>query len=220
MTEGEWLTCSDPEAMLAFLRDTRSERKLRLFAVACCLCFPFGKDERFRQAVKVTEQYADGQTTKAALKRARQAVRAARHELPANDVEVHGQWSVYWLAEVAASENAYGGVGDEMHRLAGQGILDLPTTTRTSICSVLRCIFGPLPFRSIPLDRAISRWNGGKVATLAQGIYDGQEFDRLLILADALEEAGCTDPDILRHSRGPGPHACGCWPVDLILGKE
>jgi hypothetical protein len=56
----------------------------------------------------------------------------------------------------------------------------------------------------------------GKVG---ESIYADRAFDRLPILADALEEAGCTDADILAHCRGPGPHARGCWVVDLILGK-
>src|SRR5687767_3132323 len=93
--EAVWQGCTDPHAMLAFLRGQASERKMRLFSVACCLCFRSGKDERFRHAVEVAEQYADGETTKEALKRARQAVRAARHGLPADNVKVHGEWSVY-----------------------------------------------------------------------------------------------------------------------------
>jgi hypothetical protein len=55
---------------------------------------------------------------------------------------------------------------------------------------------------------------------LAQAIYDDRAFDRLPILADALEEAGCDTADILAHCRGPGPHVRGCWVVDLILGKQ
>jgi len=51
MTEEEWLACSGPQAMLAFLGSNRSERKMRLLAVACCRCFPSNNDERFRQAV-------------------------------------------------------------------------------------------------------------------------------------------------------------------------
>jgi len=42
----------------------------------------------------------------------------------------------------------------------------------------------------------------------------------LPILADALEEAGCDDVDVLAHLRGPGPHARGCWALDLVLGRE
>ena len=40
------------------------------------------------------------------------------------------------------------------------------------------------------------------------------------ILADALEDAGCTNQDILNHCRGGGEHVRGCWVVDLLLGKE
>jgi hypothetical protein len=45
-------------------------------------------------------------------------------------------------------------------------------------------------------------------------------FERLPILADALQDAGCENADILDHCRGPGPHARGCWVVDLILDKS
>ena len=45
-------------------------------------------------------------------------------------------------------------------------------------------------------------------------------FERLPILADALEDAGCSNADILNHLRSDGPHMRGCWPVDLILGKS
>jgi hypothetical protein len=51
-------------------------------------------------------------------------------------------------------------------------------------------------------------------------IYDERAFDRLPVLADALEDAGCADADLLGHLRGPGPHVRGCWAVDLILGKS
>jgi hypothetical protein len=87
----------------------------------------------------------------------------------------------------------------------------------------LRCIFGN-PFRPVSLAPA---WLTPAVLKLAQAAYDDRilppghlDNTRLAVLADALEEAGCTDPDILSHVRGPGPHVRGCWPVDLLLGKE
>jgi hypothetical protein len=55
------------------------------------------------------------------------------------------------------------------------------------------------------------------VTNLAQAIYDDRAFDRMPILADALEDAGCTNQDILNHCRKPGVHVRGCWAVDLIL---
>ena len=64
------------------------------------------------------------------------------------------------------------------------------------------------------------RWRTTNVHELARTIYDEEAFDRLPILADALEDAGCTDRDILDHCRQPGEHVRGCWVVDLVLGKK
>jgi hypothetical protein len=84
---------------------------------------------------------------------------------------------------------------------------------------LLRDIFGN-PFRTVTLDPAWLAWNGGTVRKLAQAVYDDRAFDRLPILADALEDAGCTDGEILAHCRSGGEHVRGCWVVDLLLGKE
>jgi hypothetical protein len=84
---------------------------------------------------------------------------------------------------------------------------------------LLRDIFGN-PFRPVALDPAWLAWNGGTVRKMAEAIYDDRAFDRLPILADALEEAGCTDRDILDHCRWGGDHVRGCWAIDLLLGKE
>jgi hypothetical protein len=62
-------------------------------------------------------------------------------------------------------------------------------------------------------------WNGGSIPTLARALYEERRFQDLPILADALEEAGCTNHDILTHFRDPGEHVRGCWAVDLLLGK-
>jgi hypothetical protein len=83
-------------------------------------------------------------------------------------------------------------------------------------CALLRCIFGN-PFRPAAVDSA---WLTPGVVELARAIYDDRAFERMPILADALEEAGCTNADILTHCRLPGPHVRGCWVVDLVLGKE
>jgi hypothetical protein len=95
-----------------------------------------------------------------------------------------------------------------------------------SQCDILRCIVGN-PFRPVTLSPAILDWNDSVVVRLAQAIYEQRIMPErsldnglLAILADALEEAGCTDTDILGHLRGPGPHVRGCWPVDLCLGKS
>ena len=65
-----------------------------------------------------------------------------------------------------------------------------------------------------------SSWRTSTVVALAQGIYAERALDRLPILADALQDAGCDNADILTHLRGDGPHVRGCWALDLILGKQ
>jgi hypothetical protein len=90
----------------------------------------------------------------------------------------------------------------------------------TAQAALLRDIFGLLPFRPVTIAPAWVAWNDATVVKLAQAIYDERAFDRLPVLADSLEEAGCHDPDILAHSRQPGEHVRGCWAVDLLLGKE
>jgi hypothetical protein len=82
---------------------------------------------------------------------------------------------------------------------------------------LLRDIFGPLPFRAVTVD---PRWLTSTAVALARTIYEDRAFDRLPILADALEEAGCDNTDVLSHLRGDGPHVRGCWVLDLVLGKE
>lgn len=67
------------------------------------------------------------------------------------------------------------------------------------------------------VDPVILAWNNTTVPRLAQAIYDGRAFDRLPILADTLEDAGCTDQDILAHCRSGGEHVRGCWVLDLLL---
>jgi hypothetical protein len=94
-------------------------------------------------------------------------------------------------------------------------------TARTR--GLLHCVFAS-PFRPLAIDPA---WLTPTVTNLAIAAYEERslpsgELDntRLAILADALEEVGCTDADILTHLRGLGPHVRGCWPVDLLLGKS
>ncbi|HEX4608509.1 MAG TPA: hypothetical protein VH092_09910 [Urbifossiella sp.] len=86
---------------------------------------------------------------------------------------------------------------------------------REELCDYLRDIHGN-PFRPVALDPS---WLTEAVAALAAGIYAERAFDRLPVLADALEDAGCANPDVLGHCRNAGPHARGCWAVDLLLGK-
>jgi hypothetical protein len=215
MTESEWLACEDPQIMLEFLRGGASERKLRLFAVACCRqLLSLSSSQHLVQAVEAAERYADGLGTKAALKRARQGVRVVRHRIPAGQTERASEWVALWLAEVAASENAFAGVSPEIRWLSGLGLLG--DDDRPYEVDLLRCIFGN-PSRPVGLDPA---WVSPTLVALAQTIYEERAFDRMPELADALEDAGCHEAEILDHCRQAGPHVRGCWVVDAVLGKS
>jgi hypothetical protein len=84
-----------------------------------------------------------------------------------------------------------------------------------ALCVLIRDIFGN-PFRPVAVA---PEWLSPTAVALARGIYDEKAFDRLPILADALQDAGCEDDRLLGHCRGSGPHVRGCWAVDLVLGR-
>ena len=81
---------------------------------------------------------------------------------------------------------------------------------------LIRDVFGN-PFRPVSRDPS---WLTSDVVALANGLEADRAFDRLPILADALEDAGCDSAEVLTHCRGPGPHVPGCWVVDLVLGRR
>jgi hypothetical protein len=92
---------------------------------------------------------------------------------------------------------------------------------------MVRCIFGNIYHEPPPVNPALLAWSGGMVRRLAEAAYKERDLPagtlenaRLAVLADALEDAGATDAQILEHLRGPGPHVRGCQVVDLFLGKE
>lgn len=204
MTENEWLSCADPKAMLEFLRGKVSERKLRLFAVVC-------EREwiRFRPDVRgggittkyadMTERFVDGEATREEWDGIRRCVHGTFHHTDAHTQALDGVDTATCCSYT-----------DESKRAEQEGM------ELVFLASITRDIFGN-PFRPITAD---PRWLTPTVVALATGIYEERAFDRMPILADALEEAGCDDTDILTHCRGDGPHVRGCWVVDLVLGKQ
>jgi hypothetical protein len=76
------------------------------------------------------------------------------------------------------------------------------------------------PFRPGAARPIWLAWSAGQVPHFAHALYDEGRFDELPYLADALEDAGCDDAELLAHLRGPGPHVRGCWALDIVLGKS
>jgi len=227
MTEQEWLACTDPREMLEALRASgkASDRKLRLFACACCrLVWGSLIDQRSRGAVEVAERFADGLAGPGEMDAARPAAEAAFAGAEAFYQETVTTYGHYdredecEAAEVAIASVARP-VWPAVHALRGW-----VSFLRERKPRLLRDIFGPIPFRLVSTSPG---WQTPQVVALAQAAYDERELPAgtldttwLAVLADALEEAGCVQADILGHLRGPGPHVRGCWAVDLLLGKE
>jgi hypothetical protein len=217
MTEAEWQACTNPMPMLGFLygptygQPRANQRKMRLFVVACArdlLAYrpeaaeaDAGSLAEFEAGIDRAEAFADG----------------------------HGALSWVWIEREDVFDSAYAVVGVDIDcgmqlRQPLEAIKDF----RVNPAHWLRDIFGPHPFPNLAaVDPGILASNQNAVARLASAAYEDRNLPegtldpvRLAVLADALEDAGCTDAEILGHLRGPGPHVRGCWAVDVMLGKS
>jgi hypothetical protein len=139
------------------------------------------------------------------------AIRQARRAQEAERRTIRSVWDA-----VTRSVRRALGVSDPFGRIYRQAF----RSEQQQQAAILNDLFGPLPCRPVAFDPAWLVWNDGAVARLAWAVYDERAFNRLPILADTLEEAGCTTEPILSHCRGPGEHVRGCWVLDLILGRE
>jgi len=236
MTEQEWLECDNAREMLQFFwsdkrrRTKAARRKLRLFSCACVRRIWHLLDGQFREPVMLAERLADRlvdwkeckktnrETTAAMFARQRSpepwvgyAARAASILLTKRTCNLafiacaEAEWACAWSEQPHSAH----GVGEQQEQAAKR--------ERKVQADLLRDVFGPLPFRPVTIEPA---WLTSTVTSLAQAIYDQRAFDRMPVLGDALEDAGCTHADVLQHCRQPAEHVRGCWLVDALLGKE
>jgi hypothetical protein len=226
MTEQEWLEGIGGFSLFDFVSNSgqASDRKLRLFICSSYLSFPeIIGDSRGKRAIEVAELYADGLVDLAALER---AIREAGR-LPYKLSYLHPEGFAHHDVPPA---DRVGYTAAALIRGISRA-LDYNPARQLEVAAyrntILRDLFGPLLFRKIRIDPAWLAWNGGTVVKLAQAAYEDRhptsgllDNARLAVLADALEEAGCQDTDILNHCRQPGEHVRGCWVVDLLLGKS
>jgi hypothetical protein len=199
--------------MLACLRGKASDRKLRLFICTVCRgIWEFITDPVASNTVAVAEQFADGLVTTVEVDAARVAVQPkVAYFVDMDGFAAAATAAALWPDAWAGAEHAVGIAICEFH----EGTLGYEGAWRDS-AYLLRDLFGN-PFRPVTADPA---WLTPTVTSLAQAIYDDRAFDRLPVLGDALEDAGCTNADLLAHCRSRQEHARGCWAVDLVLGKR
>jgi hypothetical protein len=238
VTEAEWLARPHDVlrrlyAMIRFLEVREgNDRRLRLFACACCRrVWDLLQVEVARTIVELSEAYADGEASDAELE-----AMWDHHDLrnlagdtspPISRRVLDAHVAAGWLAEapvhaisisqrtsgepasdfIASPDNAFG-----LGRAVPHGGAAVAEQMQ-----LLRDIFGN-PFRPVSFSPA---WRTDIAVSLAQQMYETREFSAMPILADALQDAGCDNADILDHCRDVTlTHVRGCWVVDHVLGKS
>jgi len=232
MNEAQWLPGTSPVGMLQSLRGKISDRKLRLFACACCRrVWDLLPDDANRNLVVAAENYPEAPSWPKSydglqewarkypeLDDAMRASSAGEREWGAWDGN-GSYWAVKYLGRGFYKLSPLESANTVSLKIA----LEVRPRSEKNAefaaqADLLRDIVGN-PYRSEPIDSAWLQWHEGIVVKFASSIYDNRDFGCLPVLADALEEAGCTNADILHHCRKPGEHVRGCWVVDLVLGK-
>jgi hypothetical protein len=224
----EWDDCHDLVALLTFInRHGRTpcrffsfERKLRWFACSCCWRIRhLLSGASSLDAAVVAEHYAAGSVSPPELYRAYEA--QGRAQFPPRESKTAGVEEATLTALFTASphySDATRAAVHSMRALAADS--PNPETIRKQETAfqieALRDLFGDLfysgglqPHWVLANDRAVRR--------VAEAIDEERAFERLPVLADTLEEAGCSEPTILDHCRGGGMHVRGCWVIDLLL---
>jgi hypothetical protein len=217
MTEQEWLESPNPGQLLEYMAGRVSARKVRLVLCGCLrspkvwaqLTAPAS-----RRAVEVAEAFADGAATLQELGLARKRANTAALRLVIwQPLSLFGH-APYLANNVCLQDGNLLPVASRLSARLGQ--LRPPA-------GLIRDVLGN-PFRPPTNPPAACLVPS---LSIAQAAYDERALPagtldpvRLQILADALEDAGCTDANLLGHLRGPGPHVRGCWALDLILGKS
>lgn len=242
MTEGEWLAAVHPQKMLDFLDsiDALTDRKQRLLDCACVRRIWHLLTDDARNVVEIAERYADGfaeldemtdlrgQILAAAEIEAELNIQAINNGAQRDPIGSPNRYSALSAAAGVAWEYSGGTnpLRDAANALSAEAIAyEGPVRSQPikrlfveqrNQTDIVREVFGN-PFRAADFLRD---WRTDTVTLLARTMYESREFSAMPILADALQDAGCDNDDILDHCRGPGPHVRGCWVVDLILGKE
>jgi hypothetical protein len=212
MTEEEWFATSDARAMLRLWNARRvrkvSRRKLQHFAQAVATSIPeLLAIPAAVELLRLGEQAAESGEPP--------AIADAERE------RILGQIGVGWASMLCrhllaiSDPKQWGRPEDHADMAAGYARRQIGEDATCDHAQILRDIVGN-PFRPVTLDPA---WRTATVTSLAQAIYEERAFDRMPILADALEDAGCTEVALLQHCRSGAAHVRGCWAIDAVLEK-
>jgi hypothetical protein len=219
MTESQWEASDDPFQLLSWVSPSLSMRKARLYAVAACRrAWELLEDPRSRRAVEAAEAWADRALGWREVGLRRREATAYLKGLGGREDYDPRRRGLALAATLVA-----GRTRQEVGQAAWQAFYALaqdgrPMLRDRPLADLVRDIAGN-PFRPIQIDASWLAWDEGTLVRLARSIYEERRWHDLPVLGDALEDAGCTDEELLPHCRGEGPHARGCFVVDALLGK-
>jgi len=212
MNEEAWLASTDAVVMVDSLGSDTTDRKLWLFAAACCRwlddrCRELGERYLGEEKLRIIVSIEDGADTLFGEVAMGLAAFPGPHTKPVTPDLVHD--IVTMSARNAARQTAFRTPRELW------GLVKL-TSADEATAGIAREVLGN-PFIPTDLD---PRCLTARVVELAQGIYSERHFTRMPELADALAAVGCSERSILEHLRGAGPHFRGCWALDRVLGKN
>jgi hypothetical protein len=221
VTADEWASCDDPKEMVCAMRGKVSDRKNRLFNVACCRrIWHLFRKPAVHEAILVGERYADGLADREQLRAALRVIHQERARTPAGLAAAHAIQAAGFVAAEFREDFPFAAASEAAVALWYYVPEDQRDAARhrelLAECELLREILGN-PFRRVSLKRD---WLTPGVLALAGALYEERDFAAMPVLADALEEAGCTCAEVLDHLRGPNGHVRGCWVLDLVLARE
>ena len=211
MTEEEWLSAKRPVQLIDFIFAKLSVRRQRLIAIGSCETIPseiLGDDgARWLATVGRLAEKPDVKITwKLVRKWSDEFWRGQYWSVRERNLsEVFFQVGLGNLRPTLVNVASFRGTAERNNDFEDE-----------AIAYVVREIVSN-PFRPVTF---LPEWRTSTILALATGIYEEKAFDRMPILADALQDANCDNDEILNHCRGPGPHVRGCFLIDLILGKQ
>ena len=217
MTEAEWLSANDPAPLLKWLQRSKRHRptirKLQLLANALADRIADG----FTDPVSITVREFMDRMTESQLSRDEYLSEWRKWWRPLDTLEPHGH-ILAWAVRVSQPDaDSFGTPETRVRAVAGYVSSMLGSTEHANQVALLRDVI-PNPYRPVSFSPT---WRTSTALTLASQMYESRDFSLMPILADALQDPGCEDEQILSHCRDPrATHVRGCWVVDLVLGKE
>jgi hypothetical protein len=236
VTGADWLTCDEPQQMLSFLRESGrvSVRKWRLFTVACTRRVWHHLSRLCHRFVEAVERVADGLVGLEELEKAWRAagsqstygleiIAATRRRLRFTWPALNPSEAASWLvidAGLMTPSSIQAGSADQILEAADTWLPAVNKAVkrgrrgaeRRVQCAIIRDVFFP----GVQIEPF---WRTEVVAALAKAIYDDRRFEEMPVLADALDDAACSNAELLQHLRGPQVHCRGCWALNAILQK-